>query len=110
MSDFLSDWEAKVKQWGSDRNIILGSTPRKQYFKLQEEVHEMFEGIVAGESFGKDAGKDDVKDAIGDQIVVLTMIAAMYNLELKECMEKAWGDIEHRTGRIIDGVFVKDAS
>jgi NTP pyrophosphatase (non-canonical NTP hydrolase) len=109
MSDFLSDWEAKTYQWGEDRNIIQGSTPRKQYFKLQEEVHEMFEGIVSSESFGKDAGVEDVKDAIGDQIVVLKMIAGMYNLSLKECMEKAWDDIKDRTGKMINGVFVKDA-
>ena len=47
-------------------------------------------------------------EAIGDIIVVLINIATRNNLTLEQCLEVAYNDIKHRTGKMVGGVFVKD--
>ena len=42
-------------------------------------------------------------------IVVLINIAERNNLTIEQCLEKAWDDIKDRKGKMVDGVFVKEA-
>ncbi|MEM1225920.1 MAG: hypothetical protein AAGJ40_09485 [Planctomycetota bacterium] len=41
--------------------------------------------------------------------ILLSQVAIEHGLTLEQCEEHAWGEIRHRTGKMIDGVFVKDA-
>jgi len=50
-----------------------------------------------------------VIDDIGDIIVVLINIAERNGLTLWECMYHAYNDIKYRKGKMVDGVFVKEA-
>lgn len=97
----LGELSNKITGWASDRNLIEGSTPEKQFLKLMEEI---------GETAGAQArgNLDGVADGIGDAFVVLNIIAAQNGLTITECVNGAWGEIKDRTGRMIDGVFVKD--
>tara|TARA_R110002126_G_scaffold146617_3_gene292609 strand:+ start:788 stop:1093 length:306 start_codon:yes stop_codon:yes gene_type:complete len=97
------DLENKIIQWHKDRNLINGSTDLDQYQgKLLEEVDELGVNIVMG-------NKNGIVDDIGDIIVVLINIAHRNNLTLYECMHHAYNDIKDRKGKMIDGVFVKEA-
>ena len=91
----------KIVAWHYDRNLIEGSTDLAQFEKLLEEVMELHTSLVLGKS---------PKDDIGDIIVVLANIAERNYMDVVECVEHAYGDIEHRTGMMVDGVFVKDAN
>ncbi len=51
----------------------------------------------------------DIADDIGDMIVVLINIAERNELTIEQCLEKAWDDIKDRKGKMVDGVFVKEA-
>ena len=42
-------------------------------------------------------------------MVVLINIAERNNLSLTECLEVAYNDIKDRKGKMVDGVFVKEA-
>lgn len=42
-------------------------------------------------------------------IMFLKQISREHGLTIEECQEQAWNDIKDRTGRMVDGVFVKDA-
>lgn len=91
-----------IRRWAAARNLIQGSTPGKQFGKLEEEVTELAEAIA----------KDDrveFIDAIGDCIVVLTIMAAQKGINVEECIAAAWNEIKDRKGRMIDGIFVKEA-
>lgn len=61
-------------------------------------------------NYQKVCKKDEVeiKDAIGDCIVVLTILSSMYSINVEECINSAYSIIEKRTGKIVNGVFVKD--
>ena len=89
-----------IIQWAEDRNLIEGSSPMRQFYKLEEEFNELKVSLIYGES---------PIDDIGDMIVVLTIIAKMHDLTIEECIEHAWNEIKDRKGRMVDGVFVKEA-
>lgn len=90
----------KIVQWHYDRNLIKGSSDVAQIGKLKEEVQELYDSCNAGES---------PVDDIGDIIVVLINIAERNGLTLEDCLNHAYNDIKDRTGRMVAGVFVKDA-
>ena len=96
----LGAYEHAIKKWHHDRNLIDGSTDKDQFCKLMQEAGELSDNICKGK---------DVSDDIGDMIVVLINIAERNNLSLSQCLEQAWNDIKNRKGRMVDGVFVKEA-
>jgi NTP pyrophosphatase (non-canonical NTP hydrolase) len=89
-----------IKQWHRDRNLIEGSDDKTQFAKLIQEAGELSDNICKGK---------DVRDDIGDMIVVLINIAERNNISITECLEVAYNDIKDRKGRMVDGVFVKEA-
>tara|TARA_R110000803_G_scaffold128833_2_gene196233 strand:+ start:534 stop:824 length:291 start_codon:yes stop_codon:yes gene_type:complete len=94
------DLEEKIIQWHKDRNLIDGSSDSQQFGKLLEEVDELRGNIEHSQP---------VVDDIGDIIVVLINIAHRNKLTLWECMYHAYNDIKYRKGKMVDGVFVKEA-
>lgn len=90
----------KIKGWHHERNLIEGSTDKDQYLKLIQEAGELSDNICKG---------NDIKDDIGDMMVVLINIAERNGLSLTQCLLEAWNDIKDRKGRMVDGVFVKEA-
>lgn len=89
-----------ITQWHHDRNLINGSTDKDQFCKLMQEAGELSDSICKGK---------DVSDDIGDMMVVLINIAERNGLTISSCLEKAWNDIKDRKGKMVDGVFVKEA-
>lgn len=96
----LSDYIQKVTQWHHDRNLIEGSTDKDQTLKLLQELGELSDSVCKGK---------DVRDDLGDMMVVIINIAERNGLTLRECLEKAWNDIKHRKGKMVDGIFVKES-
>ena len=96
------DTFTNIRGWAHARNLIQGSTTDKQFLKLIEEVGELAAGL---------ARKDSVKvmDGIGDAVVVLTILAEQMGFTIEACIEMAWDEIKDRKGKMIDGVFVKEA-
>lgn len=90
----------KIRGWANARNLVMGSTPEKQFLKLIEEVGELAAGMAR-----KDEAK--VMDGIGDAIVVLTIMAEQMGFTIEACIELAYDEIKDRKGRMVDGVFVK---
>lgn len=91
-----------IRRWAHDRNIIDGATSQAQFVKLIEEVGELAEGIAKGRH-------DAVYDGIGDAVVVLTILAAQYGVEIEHCIELAWNEIKDRKGKMVNGTFVKES-
>lgn len=92
----------EIEQWAKDRNIIQGATVHAQMLKLAEEHGELAAAIARGQ-------RGRIEDGIGDMIVVLTILAAQHGLTLGECAYSAYLEIKDRNGRMVDGVFIKEA-
>lgn len=91
----------KVIQWGDDKGIFQKSSPIKQHQKTQEEVDELKQAILDGDTTG-------IKDGIGDATVTLILQAELNGFTFEECLQHAYDIISKRTGKMVDGIFVKD--
>ena len=92
----------RVVRWAAARNLIHGSDARAQTIKLGEEFGELCAAIARGKT-------DEAMDAIGDMTVVLTILAAQLGTTIEACQDAAWEQIKDRRGRMVNGVFVKEA-
>ena len=90
-----------IEQWATDRNLHTADSS-KQALKLGEEYGELCEGLAKGKS-------DLVKDALGDIFVVMVILAMQEDLDITECIEMAYNEIKDRKGKLINGVYVKEA-
>ena len=92
----------RIRQWAHDRNLLTGSDPKSQFVKLMEEAGELAAAIARGD-------QNEFEDALGDMFVVMTILAAQTGADIEECIAAAWNEIKDRRGRMIEGVFVKEA-
>lgn len=109
--------EKNVLDWADDKGILDKATPLAQANKTLEEVNELLEAVEAQqkgkEYFTNSKGKQvnteaEIKDALGDILVTIIIGAELQGLNLEGCLESAYNIISKRTGRMIDGQFVKD--
>jgi len=90
----------KIKEWAKARGLFDGD-PTRQMLKLIEEVGELSAAMARN-------NRDNEVDAIGDIYVVLTILAMQLGYNIEDCIEKSYNVISKRTGKLINGVFVKD--
>jgi uncharacterized protein YabN with tetrapyrrole methylase and pyrophosphatase domain len=96
----IHDLLDKIATWHWDRNLVDGSTDKDQVLKLIQEVGELSDNVCK---------QRDIRDDIGDILVVLSNILERNEITLEECLEIAYNDIKDRKGKMIDGIFVKEA-
>lgn len=90
-----------IRQWAKEKGILEQSNTKKQFEKLVEEVEELRTSI-------KNNNEDEFKDAIGDCVVVLVNMAALVGLKAEDAINSAYDIISKRTGKMVNGKFVKD--
>ena len=96
-----SELEIAVEQWAADKGILSKATPMAQALKTLEETTELCTAINADDGA-------EIIDAMGDIMVTLIIQAKMQNLKLEDCLESAYNVIAKRTGKMVNGQFVKD--
>jgi NTP pyrophosphatase (non-canonical NTP hydrolase) len=94
--------EALVIEWAENKGILQKATPARQADKTLEEVEELRAAIA-------DNNREEISDALGDILVTIIIQAKMQNMSLVECLEGAYNIIAKRTGKMVNGQFVKDA-
>ena len=90
-----------IREWADERGLYDKGDPKTQYVKLIEEAGEVGRAIL------KDR-QGDIIDGIGDMVVVLTNLAELCDTSIEECVEEAYDVISRRTGKMVNGTFVKD--
>lgn len=115
--DRYSNLRQRVASWAFDKGILARATPLAQCEKTEEEVSELKWALAAqsdGKMIfrnikGKEVGTEaEIKDAIGDILVTVLVQAELQGLDPMDCLESAVDIIEKRTGKMINGQFVKD--
>ena len=91
-----------IRAWAEARNLIEGSSPAAQMLKLLEEAGELAAAIAKGRPA-------DAKDGIGDVVVVLTILSAQLGFSIEDAIAAAYDEIKDRKGRMVDGIFRKEA-
>ena len=95
--------EPLVIAWAKEKGILEKGNPSAQCDKTLEEVMELSTAL-----FNND--KAEVIDALGDILVPIIIQAEMQGLKLEDCLESAYNVITKRTGKMIDGQFIKDVT
>jgi NTP pyrophosphatase (non-canonical NTP hydrolase) len=94
--------EALVIEWAKNKGILEKATTAAQANKTMEECQELIDAI-------QDDNREEIADALGDILVTIIIQAKMQNMSLVECLEGAYNIIAKRTGKMVNGQFVKDA-
>ena len=97
----MNEVTKKIQQWAIDRNLHTAD-PTKQTIKLGEEFGELCQGIAKG-------NHEQVVDSIGDMYVVMTILSMQLEIDIEDCVNAAYEEIKDRKGKMVNGVFVKEA-
>ena len=90
-----------IREWAQHRGLYVSGDTKTQFVKLMEESGELARGILKNDT-------PEIVDAIGDMVVVLTNLAALSGVTIEHCIDSAYDVISSRTGKMVDGTFVKD--
>ena len=93
----------KIRSWATVRGIYDKGNSHTQYVKLMEEAGELARALLKND-------KPEVIDSIGDMVVVLTNLAKLEKLDIEDCIDNAYQTISKRTGKMVNGTFVKTES
>lgn len=91
----------KVEQWSLEKGLDKADSS-KQFLKVVEEVGEVAAALARNDHF-------QLIDGIGDVVVTLIILAQQNGLTLEECLAAAYLEIKGRTGKMVDGVFIKSS-
>ena len=103
----------KVIDWAEERGIFNEGDVLSQLDKTQEELDETILAVKEYQTSALDQEsiskvEEEVADGIGDMLVTIIIAARMVNLDTTYCLQMAYDEIKNRTGKMVDGKFVKD--
>jgi len=90
-----------IRDWAGARGLYSKGDTKTQFCKLMEEAGELGRAILKDDN-------PEFRDAIGDMVVVLTNLAHMGGTTIEDCIDEAYDVISKRTGKMVNGTFVKD--
>jgi len=95
--DSVNDLIQSCVEWGNRRGL---SDPKVQSMKLMEEVGELMAAILKND-------KEQQVDAVGDIMVVLAILSNQIGVSIPTALKVAFNEIKDRTGKTINGAFIK---
>lgn len=90
-----------VEKWSINKKLDEADSS-KQFLKVSEEVGEVAAALARND-------RDMLRDGIGDVVVTLIILAQQNDMDLYECLNTAYDEIKGRTGKTINGTFIKDS-
>ena len=90
-----------IRDWAGERGLYTKGDKKTQFCKLMEEAGELGRAVLKDD-------QPEFVDAIGDMVVVLTNMAHLGGTTIEDCIDAAYEVISKRTGKMVNGTFVKD--
>ena len=90
-----------IRDWAGERGLYTKGDKKTQFCKLMEEAGELGRAVLKDD-------QPEFVDAIGDMVVVLTNMAHLGGTTIEDCIDAAYKVISKRTGKMVNGTFVKD--
>lgn len=90
-----------LEDWARPKGLLKPENHQAQAMKVVEELGETFGAILKGK-------REEVVDGIGDILVTLIILAEQLDINPVTALAWAKEEIKDRTGKMVDGVFVKD--
>lgn len=92
----------KSRAVGKRQKGLDQADPKAQFLKVAEEFGEIASAMAR-------SNDELFKDSVGDVIVTLIILSMQKGTNVQECLEMAYNEIKGRTGKMVDGVFVKSS-
>ena len=121
----FEDLQKQVLDWADNKDLLHEENADKQFMKFIEEALEfkreldLYSGLKKGDIVADDAHEalnlmfmkqfnfGNLKLEFGDVLVTLIILAKQLDLNLTQCLEKAYKKIADRKGRTVNGIFIK---
>lgn len=115
----FKDLKDKVLSWADDKDLLHSENADKQFMKFIEEVFEFNVEMVTGfnyikqcEYIGTSLDHDlkkikNLKLEMGDIFVTLIILCEQIGIDPVDCISMAYEKIKGRSGKTINGTFVK---
>lgn len=108
----------KVLKWADDKDLLHSENADKQFMKFIEEVFEFKTEFDYLERIGEDPSEcysdyeqietqENIKLEMGDIFVTLIILCEQIGIDPEECLSMAYEKISKRTGKTINGQFIK---
>jgi NTP pyrophosphatase (non-canonical NTP hydrolase) len=93
--------EQEVIQWALDKGIITPDNAKSQLLKSFEEMGEVARAVLKN-------NQEELIDGLGDVLVTLIILAEIKGVKLEDCLGSAYNVIKNRTGKTVNGTFIKN--
>jgi NTP pyrophosphatase (non-canonical NTP hydrolase) len=97
----FEELQAQVEDWAQAKGLLKKENVSKQFLKVIEEIGELSSAIARND-------EQETIDAIGDTFVTLIILSAQLGYDPVACLDVAHDEIKDRTGKTVNGVFIKD--
>lgn len=88
-------------EWANERNLLDNKDATRQALKMVSEVGEFADEILKGR-------REEQILEMGDVLVTIILTGAKLNIDIEEALAAALNKIKNRTGKTVNGIFVKD--
>ena len=96
-----AELEQNVLEWAASKDLLHYENRIKQTLKTLSEAGELADAIAKDD-------KLEIVDAIGDIEICLIILKQQLRLKQNWPLQSAYNVIKHRTGKTVDGNFIKD--
>lgn len=108
----FEDLKDKVLKWADDKDLLHSNNADKQFMKFIEEVFEFNRELEVSDlrrfiGEHRDIILRDIKLEMGDVFVTLIILCEQIGIDPVECLSMAYEKISKRTGKTINGQFIK---
>lgn len=110
----FEDLQKQVLDWADNKDLLHEENADKQFMKFIEEVFEFKTELVYVNALSEDDTEEfknfcrnSLQLEFGDVLVTLIILAKQLDLNLTQCLEKAYKKIANRKGKTVNGTFVK---
>lgn len=93
--------EELVIQWAKEKDLLNPEYKFQQLAKITEELGELNRAVLKNDLFG-------ITDGLGDVQVTLIILAKQLGLDYNTCLNVAYEEIKNRTGKTVNGTFIKN--
>ena len=108
----------KVLEWAMDKDLLHEENADKQFMKFVEEVFEFKSEMDYLTRIGQSSeeiysdyeqieAQENMKLEMGDIFVTLSILCDQLDIYPVDCLTMAYEKIKDRTGKTINGVFIK---
>ncbi|WP_277220702.1 MazG-like family protein [Peptoniphilus vaginalis] len=106
----FEEFTRQVLNWAKDKDLLHEENADKQFMKFVEEVFEFkteMDNVLSYTDPYVDEVVERMELEMGDIFVTLIILCSQLNLDPVSCLARAYEKIKDRTGKTINGQFIK---